>query len=206
MAYWALIPVKRFDAGKSRLRSVFTRHELFLLNLSLFQSTFLKIKECGQFEQILVVSRDEEALEWTQTHGGESLLEEGEESLNSAVRQGLTWVGLHHSGPVLILPTDLPLCIEEDLGLLCKYLPEHPGVLIVPDAVQLGTNALFLTRSNVLVPQFGLHSFQAHCRQAEQLHLHQTIYLNRHIQQDIDTPEDLTLIQQSLLFKSLIVN
>jgi len=78
--------------------------------------------------------------------------------------------------------------------------------LIVPDHMQLGTNALLLTRPNLLKPQFGANSFQAHCQQAEHLHLHQTIYLNKHIQQDIDTPDDLALIQQSYLFKSPIAS
>jgi len=45
MIKWALIPVKRFEAGKSRLRSIFSQHELTLLNLTLFQSTFLKLKD-----------------------------------------------------------------------------------------------------------------------------------------------------------------
>jgi len=206
MIDWALIPVKSFDVGKSRLRKVFSLQELILLNISLFQSTFLKVKDSGQFTYILVVSRGEEALEWTEANGGKSLPEEGEENLNSALTQGLNWISTHGTGSVLILPTDLPLLTIDDLYALCAYQPDKPGMLIVPDQVQRGTNALLLTQPDLLEPQFGTNSFQAHCRQAEQLHLHQTVYLNRHIQQDIDTPEDLALIQKSYLFNSPIAS
>ena len=206
MIDWALIPVKRFDVGKSRLRKVFTLQELVLLNISLFQSTFLKVKDSGQFAHILVVSRDDDALAWTKANHGESLHEEGEESLNSALAQGLDWIASQGAGSVLILPTDIPLLTVDDLFSLCAYQPEDPGMLIVPDHTQLGTNALLLTRPNLLKPQFGVNSFQAHCQQAERAHIHQTIYLNKHIQQDIDTPDDLALIQQSYLFKSPIAS
>ena len=206
MIDWALIPVKRFDAGKSRLRKVFSSQVLIQLNLSLFQSTFLKVKDSGQFAHILVVSRDEDASEWTDANGGASLREVGEETLNSALTQGLKWISAHGAGSVLILPTDLPLLTIADLYALCAYQPAKPGMLIVPDQVQRGTNALLLTQPDLLEPQFGTNSFQAHCRQAEQLHLHQIVYLNQHIQQDIDMPEDLAHIQISFLLNSPIAS
>ena len=68
MIDWALIPVKSFDVGKSRLRKVFSLQELILLNISLFQSTFLKVKDSGQFDHVLVVSRDKNALAWTEAN------------------------------------------------------------------------------------------------------------------------------------------
>lgn len=206
MIDWALIPVKSFDVGKSRLRKVFTLQELILLNISLFQSTFLKVKDSGQFAHILVVSRDESALEWAEANHGESLCEECDETLNSALAQGLAWIASHGAGSVLILPTDIPLLTVDDLFSLCAYQPNDPGLLIVPDHMELGTNALLLTRPDLLKPQFGTNSFQAHCQQAEQLHLHQIIYLNRHLQQDIDTPEDLMLIQKFYLLNSPIAS
>jgi len=206
MIDWALIPVKSFDVGKSRLRKVFSLQELILLNISLFQSTFLKVKDSGQFDHVLVVSRDKNALAWAEANLGECLLEEGTETLNSALTQGLAWIASHGAGSVLILPTDLPLLTVDDLTSLCAYQPEDPGMLIVPDHAQLGTNALLITRPDLLTPQFGANSFQLHCQQAEQLHLHQIIYLNRHLQQDIDTPEDLMLIQKSYLLNSPIAS
>ena len=206
MIDWALIPVKSFDVGKSRLRKVFSLQELILLNISLFQSTFLKVKDSRQFDHILVVSRDESALAWVEANRGECLLEEGNEALNSALAQGLGWIVSHGAGSVLILPTDLPLLTVSDLCALETYHPEDPGMLIVPDHAQLGTNALLLTRPDLLTPQFGANSFQLHCKQADQLHLNQIIYLNRHLQQDIDTPEDLVLIQKSYLLNSPIAS
>jgi len=188
------------------LRKVFSLQELILLNISLFQSTFLKVKDSGQFDHILVVSRDKSALAWAEANRGECLLEVGNETLNSALTQGLAWIGSHGAGSVLILPTDLPLLTVSDLCALENYHPEDPGMLIVPDHAQLGTNALMLTRPDLLTPQFGANSFQLHCQQAEQLHLHQIIYLNRHLQQDIDTPEDLVLIQKSYLLNSPIAS
>jgi 2-phospho-L-lactate guanylyltransferase len=204
MINWALIPVKSFDVGKSRLRKIFSLQELTLLNISLFQSTFLKVKDSGQFAHILVISRDVDALEWTKANHGEALCEEGDETLNSALAQGLGWIALHGAGSVLILPVDIPLLTVDDFYALHTYQPKDPGMLIVPDHTQLGTNALLLTRPDLLKPQFGPNSFQLHCAQAEQAHVHQTIYLNKRMQQDIDTPDDLALIQQIYLLDSPI--
>ena len=143
MINWALIPVKRFEAGKSRLRKVFSQHELALLNLNLFQSTFLKLKDSGRFAHILVVSRDEAALEWADANDEVSLPEEGEEDLNAALAQGLAWIAQHGSGSVLILPTDIPLLTVNDLCALCEYLPEDPGMLIFSRLIPLSNIFIF---------------------------------------------------------------
>ncbi|MFZ3070768.1 MAG: 2-phospho-L-lactate guanylyltransferase [Anaerolineaceae bacterium] len=197
MTTWVIVPVKPLDQGKSRLRALFSADELLQFNISLFQSTYFKLKDSPEIDRILVVSRDQQVLEWVTSWGGVSLPEKGPAGLNAAIAQGFAFILAEEPGPVLILPTDLPLMMAEDLRLIFSFAPQDPGALIVPDHRQAGTNALCLSRPDLLPPSFGLNSFHAHCALAEAMHLSLVVYLNRHIQHDIDTPEDLEAIREN---------
>lgn len=198
MMTWVVVPVKPLDQGKSRLRALFSDHEALQFNASLFQNTFLKLRDISLIDQIVVVSQDQRVLGWTMANGGIALAE-SKHDLNSALGQGLELVQKQGEHPVLILPTDLPLMSVEDLHRVFLSFPSHPGMLIIPDRRKIGTNALFLTKPDLINPVFGQNSFQKHCAMAESKHYQLVVYLDQHIQHDIDTPDDLRLIQGQVL-------
>jgi len=196
---WALIPVKRFDLGKSRLHEVLSARELAAVNQKLFRRTLSTAKESGIFRHMMVISEDEGALAWALEQGFFALREEPSGSLNSALRQALQTIQADSAGSVLIIPTDLPLLIAEDLRLLSGFTPAENGMLLVPDYRMTGTNALFLSRSDLMPTAFGNNSCALHCALAEERRLQHVIYLNTHIQHDLDTPEDLLYLRESLI-------
>ncbi len=198
MITWALIPVKRFNLGKSRLHEVLSASELEAVNRRLFQRTLSTVKESGIFMQIMVISEDEEALHWASEQGFLALCEEPTGDLNSALRQALAVIQENGTGSVLVIPTDLPMLTAEDLCLLADFAPEANGILVVPDHHMTGTNALYLSNPDLLPTAFGKNSCALHCALAEERELDHVIYLNAHIQHDLDTPEDLTYLRNSL--------
>lgn len=191
MITWALIPVKRFNMGKSRLHEILAPTDLDALNRKLFHRTLSTCKESGVFKQVMVISEDPDALLWSMEKGCNALTEDHTGNLNLALSQALNVIRQNGGGSVLIIPTDLPLLSVEDLRSLAKFTPKGSGVLIVPDHQMTGTNALYLAQPDLMPTAFGTNSCAMHCALAEEHNLEQVIYLNYNIQHDLDTPEDL---------------
>jgi len=80
---------------------------------------------------------------------------------------------------------------EEDLTELIDLRHDGKFMVIVPDQRQCGTNAIILSHPNFLVPQFGRRSFQKHIQQAANQSIDLIVWLNKNIQRDLDTPQDL---------------
>lgn len=200
MITWAILPVKPFDKGKSRLRAIFSADDLLNFNKFLFQETFIKLSMCSFIDKIMVVSRDHEALDWTTANSGIALLENESVNMNEGIQSGLDWIKNHNTGKVLVLPVDLPLMTNTDLVKLFSYIPADQGSLIVPDRKYIGTNALFLSKPDLSEPAFGEDSFQKHCDAIAERGLRLVIYHNQNIQHDIDTPEDLNDIPEEAQF------
>ena len=53
MTLWAVLPVKRLEKGKSRLRPCLGSEELFMLNWTQFLSTFEKLVNCPEIDKVL---------------------------------------------------------------------------------------------------------------------------------------------------------
>src|SRR5690606_999730 len=89
MTLWAVLPVKPLTKGKSRLHGCLSAEEIFSLNNSLFKETYQKLDASDEIDRILVVSQDEQVLEYTRQMGGFALKENEQSSLNEAVSQAL---------------------------------------------------------------------------------------------------------------------
>lgn len=191
MITWAVLPVKKYSVGKSRLRYLFSEAELKELNQQLFESTFTKIQELSGIDRILVVSREEHALAQCLAHEGVALLEDDPSTLNSAIRQAQEYIFHHGSGRIIILPSDLPLMTSKDLESLINLADGKRQLVIVPDHFHSGTNALLLSEPELIKPCFGSGSFRKHTRQALEKNAELVVYLNENIQWDLDTSLEL---------------
>jgi len=192
MTTWAVLPVKPFCRGKSRLSDCLEADELIALNRFLFEQTFHKLRASDGIDKVVVVSQDDQALDFARINGGIALTENAESSLNAAVAQALQFVSTTEPGRVLILPADLPLMTSEDLEALLTIETAERAMVIVPDTRQLGTNAILLSHATMLKPQFGRRSFQKHTRQATSNGVELIVWLNDNIQRDLDTPQDFS--------------
>jgi len=191
MTLWAVLPVKPLAKGKSRLRGCLNAEEIFALNRSLFEETYHKLDASGEIDRILVVSQDEEVLEYTRQLGGVALRENQQSSLNEAVSQALGFISEYDPGMVLIVPADLHWMTAEDLEALLQLRRDGEFMIIVPDHCQRGTNAILVSHPGLLIPHFGRNSFQKHTQQAANRSVELIVWLNKNIQRDLDTPQDL---------------
>lgn len=190
MTLWAVLPVKRLEKGKSRLRPCLGSEELFMLNWTQFLSTFEKLVNCPEIDKVLVVSADEKILNHVRENGQIALPEHEKSSLNLAVSQALSFIKDSDGGQVLILPADLPWMTGKDLSGFIQLKKDSNFIAIVPDQKQTGTNAVLISNPGLLKPKFGENSFQKHTKQAQNIGTKLIVWLNKNIQRDLDTPQD----------------
>ena len=191
MTTWAVLPVKPLPVGKSRLHACLSPREVYRLNRELLKTTFWRLKNCALIDKILVISRDDEVMALTKEWGGIALAEASPSSLNLAVNQAFGYIQKQGSGSVLVIPADLPQMGSNDLEEVIRLGSDQNFLVIVPDLHQSGTNALFMSQPGLIKPMFGRRSYQKHIKQALVNSIDLTVWLNKKIQSDLDTPQDL---------------
>lgn len=201
----AIVPVKPFSKGKSRLSELFEPEVLYRLNVKLFFRTLQTVMASQAFDEVLVVSSSKRALRWAEQKGALTLLEQRPRGLNSAVNQAVSVLDSRSLGDLVILPTDLPLMSPQDISQLVA-LAQNTGITIVPDRHQAGTNAICMSGGARIAPSFGNNSFQKHCALALAQEYPLTVWMNEHLGHDLDTQTDLEIIQSQTDLRETLYN
>ena len=198
MTFWAIVPVKPLQRGKSRLAEVLTQEERLDLNRRLLAHTMDTLTAIPDIEHILVVSRDQAALSLAREYGARTVQEHGAPQLNIALARATIVARTYATRGVLILPADLPLITPEDVRTLLSRAVDPPVVVISPDRHRQGTNALLVCPAGVIEYEFGPGSFERHCASARQAGAHLEICELPSLALDMDLPEDLELVSEAL--------
>jgi 2-phospho-L-lactate/phosphoenolpyruvate guanylyltransferase len=194
MLIQAIVPVKPFRLAKSRLASVLTLEERMDCSSWMLSNTLECLQAVSEVEAVTVVSRDQEALSIAEHFGAIALLEL-QPGLNPALQQAAAHAS--KSGPLLVLPSDLPLLTTEELQRLVRLLDTPPEVILAPDRHCQGTNALLLNPYGNFQFCFGLNSLQAHQAEAERLGIRFRLHQSFPLGFDLDLPEDLEIFRAS---------
>jgi 2-phospho-L-lactate guanylyltransferase len=198
MTFWAIVPVKPLQRGKSRLAEVLTQEERLDLNRRLLAHTMDTLTAIPDIEHVLVISRDQAALALAREYGARTVQEHGAPQLNIALTRATIVARTYATRGVLILPADLPLITPEDIQTLLARAVDPPVVVISPDRRRQGTNALLVCPAGVIEYAFGPGSFQRHCDRARQAGAHLEICELPSLALDMDLPEDLELVSETL--------
>ena len=187
---WLIIPVKPFDAAKSRLAGVLPAAQRAALSAHLLARTLRTAVTAECFAQVVVVSRDPAALLLAERDAALPLLEVGAD-LNAAVMQACDEAAARHASAALILPTDLPYLEPADLHRLVAAFTDHVTVVIAPSH-DGGTNALLLPLPAPFAFGFGDDSFHIHRTRA--IHAGCRVYTvyTPALRFDLDAPHDWT--------------
>jgi len=195
MTLWAIVPVKPLRRGKSRLAGALSEDERTELNRTLLQHTLKTLSDIKELEQVLVVSRDPQALTIARNLGARTVREDGQPELNTALKRATVVAQVYATRGVLVLPADLPLISREDVLTLVERASEPPVVVIAPDRHQKGTNALLISPSGLIEYDFGEDSFQRHCQRVREAGARLEVVNLPSLGLDLDVPEDLELIR-----------
>lgn len=201
MTLWAIVPVKPLRRGKSRLAGALSEDERTELNRSLLQNTLKTFSDLKEVEEVLVISRDPQALAIARQYGARTVREDGQPELNTALKRATVIAQVYATRGVLILPADLPLVTRDDVLALIERAGESPSVVIAPDRHGTGTNALLISPAGLIEYDFGENSFQRHCQQAKEVGAHLEIVDLPTLGLDLDLPQDLELVRKFELTK-----
>ena len=192
-ADWVVvIPVKRLDAAKSRLRGAVadSRHED--LALAMVRDTVAAVRACPQVGEVLVVTDDRVVAAAVAPLGARTVPDEPAAGLNAAVAFGADRVaGLGRRRAVLA--GDLPGLRPEDLAAALRSAASSVPARrrrFVADAEGTGTVLLTAGAGVPLEPRFGAGSAAAHAASGAVAMTGDWPGL-RH---DVDTPADLRTV------------
>ncbi len=195
MTLWAIVPVKPLRRGKSRLAGALSEDERTELNRTLLQHTLETLTDLKELEEVLVISRDPQALTIARNYGARTVREDGQPELNTALKRATVVAQVYATRGVLVLPADLPLISRSDVMTLIERASEPPVVVIAPDRHEKGTNALLISPSGLIEYDFGEDSFQRHCELVRKSGARLEVVNLPNLGLDLDVPEDLELIR-----------
>lgn len=193
---WALVPVKRLDESKTRLKAALSPQLRRELTGRLYRHSLDVLAQTGEeLSGVLVVSADEEALTLARARGLGALRETRARGLNAALRQGSRGIAERGGDAVLVLPIDLPRLSGTHLREALARLPQGPVVAIAPDRKREGTNALVVSPLGLIKFQFGLGSFRAHLEAAKNAVPQIVVWEDEEFGCDVDVAEDLAFLR-----------
>jgi 2-phospho-L-lactate guanylyltransferase len=198
MNRWAIVPVKRFAAAKSRLSPAVPDSRRRALARALLEHTLNILKGLAGLQGILVVSRDREALGIARRAGAFPVPEGKCDGLNRALTRATAEALRRGAESVLILPTDLPLLSKNDLTRAMRMADRPPCVVLASDRAGRGTNLLYMAPPGVVGFFFGERSFQKHRQAARRAGVKAAICRRPGLAYDVDRPEDLADIDRLL--------
>jgi 2-phospho-L-lactate guanylyltransferase len=173
-----LVPLKSFGSAKSRLREVLDDNQVEALARQLAQNVLVAAKPRLTF----VVCDSDEVAQFA-TRCGVGVLRTASGSLNGDVAEAYRQMGRFDQ--VVIVHGDLRR--PEGLGAY----QSGPGVTVVSDHHQTGTNLLSLPTGLDFHFSYGPDSALRHQREAERLGLACTVIHDSPWRFDVDDPDDL---------------
>jgi len=197
MSRWALIPIKGFDRGKSRLSEVLAPRERAQLARDLFEHVVRVLCASPAIHGIAVVSDSPEAREHAKRLGVVALSDAtGSEGLAEVVDSALRDLERRGATSVMICMSDLPDLTVQDIASVARELDES-DVVLVPDLLQRGTNVIAVKPPTGLPSCLGHEdSLQRHHARARELGLTVSVQLSSGIGFDVDSPGDLERLRR----------
>ena len=187
----ALIPVKTFARSKQRLAPLLSPDERTALAVAMFRDVLAAASAARGVERVCVVTLDGEALRLAAAAGATGLPESEQRSESASVDWGAARCAALGARSVLILPADLPLLTPADVEAVLAAAGEGPGVVLVPSADELGSNAILRTPPEAIPSRFGHGSFERHQREAAERGLPCRVLRLPRVALDVDEVEHL---------------
>ena len=204
MKPWALVPVKRFDQGRSRLGETLAPHARGELARAMFDRVVVRVLGTmatdGELGGVLVVTDGEEVRIRAQSHGLAVLVTPGTgpgRKLGAIVDEGLAWLTARGVAAALVIMGDLPELTDEDVRALAEML-DASDLALAPDASGRGTNALAMRLPPRMPTRFcGGDSLADHVQGAHARGLRVAMCERPGFGFDVDQPEDYARLHEA---------
>jgi 2-phospho-L-lactate/phosphoenolpyruvate guanylyltransferase len=195
VAIWALIPVKSFERGKSRLSAVLNAPDRVAFARSLLEHVLGIVAAIPEIAGTMVVTDGADVAGLVQQQGVVVVREIHPEPLSAIVDRALVELSGRGARSALVLMSDLPLLEAADVQGVVERM-RAADVVVVPDFHEEGTNALGLTPPDGFPTSFGMRdSFRRHCDRAEHAALRVEVVRSEGLMFDVDGPDEWARLQ-----------
>mgnify|MGYP001357008748 CR=1 FL=1 len=196
----AVIPIRSFSDGKTRLSHLLSPLERRRLIEEMFERVVSAVRASGAVARIGIVSPDSEVLSASGRMGNNVFAirqDPGRPGLNEAANLGREWAGSIGADAMLVLFGDLPLITPADVQSLVR---RDAPVVIATDRHGAGTNGLMLRLGGASGGQafrfsYGPASRRGHVEGGDRLGLEQITAIGIGTAFDLDTVDDLERLE-----------
>lgn len=182
---YGIIPVSKFKNAKTRLSPFLSENEREeLLKVMLLDVTDSLKK---YVDKIIIISADEEVLDYVKSINLATLKENDNSNLNKALKQAMDYCK-NKCKKVIIIPSDVPLIGKTNIKMLIDS-SKSLDFIIVPSKGG-GTNTLIL-KPSIIRTKFGEFSYKEHVNIATRKNLNPQVHDSFFMALDVNTTEDL---------------
>lgn len=190
---WAIVPLKPPSLAKSRLAAVLTPDERRAWFFDLAQRAIEALRATRGIERVAVITADTAVGRFALQHGAVVFDEPHVQGTAQAFSAALAQLPAIRS--VLMIAGDLPLVSPKALAALVDAARRHE-VVIVPDRLQRGTNALACSPPDAIAPCFGEDSYARHLAAAHAARRSVFTLPLEALALDIDVPADIEQLRR----------
>jgi len=188
----AIIPVKTFSNAKTRLDlspqqiedlcKVMLEEILYILSIS------------PQIEKIILVTKEEKAIEIGKKFNIITIIDKKEESVNSAVALADKYLLENDFDASIVFPQDIPYIKTQDIDFMLNYTMPPNFAIVVPSRRFDGTNALVRMPVDLMETHYDEDSYKIHMNTAKEHTLNVAMIFVKRIMWDVDNIEDLEFL------------
>lgn len=196
----AILPVKRFSAAKQRLGADVAESLRAALARAMVGDVLSALRDCPSIDATIVVTCEPAVAAAARYVGAVVVEDTAEAGQSTAAAIGLARAAEDGFERALCVPGDCPALDPIEMeGLLepADGMPA-PGVTIVPDRHDTGTNGLLLTPPDAIAPSFGPDSRARHEELARTAGAAVRVERLPSLLLDVDTAEDLAALRERL--------
>jgi len=187
-----IIPVKTFSIAKTRLD--LSPDQIEDLCKVMLEEILHVISISPQIEKSILVTKEEKAIEIGKKFNTVTIIDEKEESVNSAVALGDKYLLENNFDASIVFPQDIPYIKTQDIDFMLRYQAPPNFTIIVPSRRFDGTNALARMPVDLMKTHYDEDSYKIHMNTAKEHTLNVAMVFVKRIMWDVDNNEDLKFL------------
>ena len=188
----AIIPVKTFLNAKTRLD--LSQQQVEELCKIMLEEILHTLSISPQIEKTIMVTKEPKAIEIGKKFNTITIIDEKEESVNSAVALADKYLLENNFDVSIVFPQDIPFIKTQDIDFMLNYKMHPNFAIIVPSRRFDGTNALARMPINLMETHYDEDSYKIHMNTAKEHTLNVAMVFVKRIMWDVDNMEDLKFL------------
>jgi len=187
-----IIPVKTFSIAKTRLD--LSPDQIEDLCKVMLEEILHVISISPQIEKSILVTKEEKAIEIGKKFNTITIIDEKEESVNSAVTLADKYLLENNFDASIVFPQDIPYIKTQDIDFMLRYQAPPNFAIVVPSRRFDGTNALARMPVDLMKTHYDEDSYKIHMNTAKEHTLNVAMVFVKRIMWDVDNNEDLKFL------------